>query len=295
MARPPHRPAQLRNAFFKGSDAIRTGLLTPDQLRSSAWRRLFRDVYVDARVPDTHQLRCRAVRLILPVGAVVTGRSAACLDGVPLGETDDPVHLLAPPGTRWARRGCRVVRTAWLPTGHLRAGDPPTTIPQRTAWEIASEPDLVEAVAALDVLFRAARPVPAAMDQWVAAYPHSDAARAIALADPLAESPQESRARVRLVLAGFPPPVPQYSIYAGGRFVARVDLAWPTARVAVEYDGAWHGEAAQIPRDRARSNRLVDAGWEVLYLTGVQLREPELFTVFCAQLRSALARGGCLG
>jgi hypothetical protein len=72
--------------------------------------------------------------------------------------------------------------------------------------------------------------------------------RVAALADPRAESPPESLVRVLLTLGGLPRPVPQYVILdQGGRFVARVDLAWPEVRLAGEYDGAyrpaeWNGE-----------------------------------------------------
>lgn len=54
------------------------------------------------------------------------------------------------------------------------------------------------------------------------------ARKVVLLADPRAESPRESLLRVRLVLAGLPPPVPQHVVHDGdGRFDARLDLAWP--------------------------------------------------------------------
>ncbi|GAA0245298.1 hypothetical protein [Cryptosporangium japonicum] len=288
MPRSPYRPARLRRAFFRGSDAVRAGLLTPDQLRGQAWRKLYRDVYVDAAVPVSYALRCRAARLILPGGGALTGVSAACLDGVPIGEPDDLVHVIAPSGTRWERRGCRLTRTPYLPADHLVPGELPRTIRLRTAWEIASARNVLEAVAALNVVFRHQRPSRRAMDPWVAADPESPAARAIDLADPLAESPQESRSRVLLVSAGFPRPTSQYELHRAGRFVARFDLAWPEARVAVEYEGEVHAE--RIGRDRMRLNRIHDAGWEVFFLTKEQLREPARFRIFCDQLRRALAR-----
>jgi hypothetical protein len=288
MTRHHIRPTALHGRPFLGSAAIRRGLLTRSQLRGPTWRRLGHDVYVDAALPDSHLVRCQAVGLFLPAGAAIAGRSAACLDGLPLGEPEDPVHILAPPRARFRRSGCRFVRTGWLPEGHVRPGDPPVTVSTRTAWEIASEPDVVEAVAALDVLFRERRPRKGAMDSWVARFPDSQAAGTIALADARAESPQESRIRVRIALAGFPPPTLQYRILANGRFVARVDLAWPKASVAVEYDGVWHAEAQQLRRDRARLNKLVAAGWTVFHLTSVTLKDPACFAAFCAQLRSAL-------
>ena len=60
-----------------------------------------------------------------------------------------------------------------------------------------------------------------------------------------------------------------------GRFVARVDFAWPEHKVAVEYDGLWHAEAGQFARDRQRLNRLQAAGWRVVFVTAADLRHPE--------------------
>jgi very-short-patch-repair endonuclease len=101
----------------------------------------------------------------------------------------------------------------------------------------------------------------------------------------------ESRTRVRLVLAGFPRPVPQYDVWLGGTFAGRVDLAWPDAKVALEYDGVHHAEYGQFTRDRARLNRLVEAGWTVLHMTAPDLREPLLWDAVLAHLRAALAGG----
>jgi very-short-patch-repair endonuclease len=112
--------------------------------------------------------------------------------------------------------------------------------------------------------------------------------RAVALADPAAESPQESRLRVRLVRAGLPTPVSQHVIEHDGAFVARVDLAWPYARVAVEYDGLWHAAEEQIHADRRRLNRLANAGWTVLHVTSRRLRDD--FPGIVAEITAALDR-----
>ena len=113
------------------------------------------------------------------------------------------------------------------------------------------------------------------------------ARRAAALADGLAGSPQETRLRLVLHRSGLPLPVAQYEVRCGGRFVARVDFAWPGRRLALEYDGAWHGEARQFARDRQRLNRLTAAGWRVVFGTKDDLRRPELLL---ADLGRALAR-----
>lgn len=264
-------------------------MLTPDQLHGRAWRKLFHDIYVDAEVPDSHLLRCRAAALVLPAGVALTGRSAACFDGLPLGDRDTPVEVIQPPGGHFRSRGF-AARRAFLPESHVLRGEPSLTIPLRTAWEIAGGRDLVEAVVGLDVLLSRRYVRAASLASWAAAKPRSNAARAIGLADGRAESPQESRARVRLILAGFPAPVPQYEVRHDGAFVARLDLAWPAARVGCEYDGEWHGDRWQFRKDRFRLNKLVDAGWVVLHLTSADLSDPQRFNRFTAQLQALLAR-----
>jgi very-short-patch-repair endonuclease len=107
------------------------------------------------------------------------------------------------------------------------------------------------------------------------------------LADGRAESPQESRLRVRLCLAGLTVPEVQYPIFGRDGFVARVDLAWPQLKIAIEYDGLIHvGSARQMHRDRRRLNRLAAEGWIVLHVTAERLRDD--FPGFVAEVRATL-------
>jgi hypothetical protein len=87
-----------------------------------------------------------------------------------------------------------------------------------------------------------------------------------ALADGRAESPPETRLRLLVLRAGLPPPVAQFEVRHRGRFVARVDCAYPEHRLAIEYDGLYHAGADQFVRDRRRLNDLrwtcgAPAGW----------------------------------
>ncbi|MDB5733278.1 MAG: hypothetical protein JWQ03_3173, partial [Variovorax sp.] len=117
--------------------------------------------------------------------------------------------------------------------------------------------------------------------------PGSRRARAAcALADGLAESPQETRLRLLLGRSGLPMPIAQCRVLHEGRFVARVDFGWRDRRLALEYDGLWHGEPGQFARDRERLNRLREAGWRVAFVTAADLRRPEL--LLC-RLAAALA------
>src|SRR6185369_10149162 len=77
MGPAPFRPHALRGRVFRGREAIDAGLLSPEQLRSRAWRRLFHGVYADSRLTITHATRCAAAtEFVLPAGSVLaaTGR-----------------------------------------------------------------------------------------------------------------------------------------------------------------------------------------------------------------------------
>ncbi|MGC1213548.1 MAG: DUF559 domain-containing protein [Micromonospora sp.] len=96
------------------------------------------------------------------------------------------------------------------------------------------------------------------------------------MAEPLSESPMETRLRLLLLDAGLGPLTAHHDVLdARGRFVGRVDLAWPALRVAVEYDGDHHRERAHFRQDVARLNALRAAGWLVLRFTADDvLRHP---------------------
>lgn len=271
-------PDDLRHTPFRGSDAVRDGALTAAQLRRYCWRRLFPDVYVHRDVPVTHELRAMAAgRLLLP-DDVVTGVSAAALWEIPLASADDDVEVTRWPGGHPVRvPGLRVRRADMEARTVVRHRGVHLTTPEATAVRLASALPLVEAVAAVDQLV-----VLAGADleevRWLAGTalgPGSRRARrAVALADGLAESPQESRLRLLIGDSGLPAPVAQFRVLDGGRVVARVDFGWPEQQVALEYDGLWHAEPGQFARDRQRLNRLTAAGWRVLFVTAADLHQP---------------------
>jgi very-short-patch-repair endonuclease len=72
---------------------------------------------------------------------------------------------------------------------------------------------------------------------------------------------------VHIHQAGLTRPTPQYRVMADGEFVARVDLAWPRLKFAVEYDGQWHVDPRQLADDRTRLRALQSVGWVVFHVT----------------------------
>ena len=95
-----------------------------------------------------------------------------------------------------------------------------------------------------------------------------------ALADGLAGSPQETRLRLLIHRSDLPAAGRQYRVRIDGRSVGRVDFAWPEHKLALGYEGVWHGERQQVARDRRRLNGLTRAGWRVIFVTAADLHDP---------------------
>jgi hypothetical protein len=85
---------------------------------------------------------------------------------------------------------------------------------------------------------------------------------------------------------GFPEPATQYEIRRAGRFVARVDAAYPQWHIAIEYDSYKHHTGRKaIDRDNCRRNKIVASGWLPVTATAEDLRAGG--PVLCAAIRGA--------
>ena len=85
-----------------------------------------------------------------------------------------------------------------------------------------------------------------------------------------------------------PAPQTQVEVFDDyGHTVARLDMAWPEYRVAVEYDGAQHWtDARQRRRDIERLADLEALGWIVIRVSSDMLRTP---AVIVQRVRAALS------
>jgi hypothetical protein len=269
---------QALHGVFLGSHAVAEGLVTRRQLQSGLYRRLMHNVYADPSLSADHQLHARGAALLMPPEAAVGGRSAAAWFGAPFAAAADPVLVLVPPPTAWrGPRGVRLHRTEFSDEDVVLIDDVRLMTPLRTAWDVATLETVPTAVGLLDGMARAGqldvaafvRLVERRRGRWGAAR----AATVAPLVDGRSESPPESWVRVACIRAGLPIPAPQYVVLAGGEFLGRVDLAWPEARLIVEYEGAYHFEDGQIRRDDERYRRLAAAGWQVIRLSAADLRD----------------------
>ena len=266
--------------------------LTARQLASPKWRQIVRGVWVAADTPDTLQLRVAAVALVLPARAVVCGPTAAWLRGAPLLRADDlDVHVLCPSGSRIrSRTGLVVVQGSLTPKEIVAWGNVRVTSELRTAYDCLHRLSRVEAVVMVDALTHLSRPSPEDLTSYVESRAGVRGVRLVrerlAEVEPLTESPMETRARLVLVDGGLPRPVAQYVVRDDdGCHVARLDFAYPEAKVAVEYDGSLHW--AQRRDDDRRRDRLRALGWTVIVVSASDVfREPD---VLVAQVAAALS------
>lgn len=267
--------ADLR-APFLGSEAIRAGLVTRDTLRGPRFKKLGVDVFTAADLPANFANRSRGVALRLNGSGVLSGYSAAELLGSGCVPGHPSVEVTVPGGDFRERPGLTVHRDLLAEDEVTTVDGVAATTPLRTAWDLARWLPTVEAVVAVDALARVGGFDPRALRRIQQRYPRARWRRRVPgvvdLSDPRAESPMETRSRLVLVLRGLPCPELQFAVYdADGVFVARLDMAYPRLRLAVEYDGRGHLKQWQQEVDAHRANRLDECDWSVLRFTSTDV------------------------
>ncbi|BCJ71893.1 hypothetical protein CS0771_14370 [Catellatospora sp. IY07-71] len=259
-------------------------------VRSRLWMTVTRGVYlVDADLRGTVlPLRAlvRAGRLACGPEAVVVLHSAALLHGIDGLRQDERAIHLSLPGDRAIPK--RLGDGRLMP--HQLVIDPAdiveidgmrVTSALRTVADLLLVTDRYAAVSVLDsALHRLAfteHELPG-LYRLLAGRRGAIAARKwIDQADGRAESPLETRARLRCADAGLAPDELQAVIRAAdGTVLARADMLWHRARVIGEADGAEvHDRPEAVFRDRHRQNALANAGYTVLRFTWSDTLTPD--------------------
>lgn len=265
---------------------------------SGRWRPVDRAVFVLAGAPRSWEQRILAACLSAGPEAVVSHRSAAALWGLD-GCRPGPVELTVPNGRRYRRPGVRTHEST-----DLELARPVTRSAIRVTGAARTLLDLGAVVsparteqAINDALRRRLTRWPILLETLVLhARRGRDGVgtlRAI-LAERYGEDVPDSffNQVVRRLLedAGLPSPKVEHEVCdERGNVMARIDLAYPAERVAVELDGlADHATDLGVQRDRPRQNRLELTGWLVLRYTWRTLtHEPARI---CAEVAEALAQ-----
>lgn len=295
----PHYAASITGPF-RGNEAISERLLTKKQLRSPLFTQLFHNVYLPSAIPISHELRCRGAACIAPPSATITGVSAAAVYGFDFAGVHDPVELIVDEEAKFtAKRGMHIRRCTLGPAEGTPWYGVQLATPWRTTVDILCNTklrrSLPQVVSILDALLRARFVDPAQLRRLLRR--RSDrgiqrARTALDHADPRAESLPESELRVWLALGGLRPE-PQVEVFDNdGAFLGRLDLGFREARLAVEYDGAWHNDPDQRHHDQRRRDRLRAHGWEFVIVTKDWFRSDPRDVV--ETIRRALCRRSAL-
>jgi len=181
-------------------------------LRDGAVRRVLHSVYVDAAVPDSRDLRCGCLQLVMPSYGVLFGTTAAWVLGVDAFQPEERFVLtpqcVVPHGAGRTRvSGVRTVE-GYIPPGDIMTlGELRLTVPERTTVDMLRRLRRPFALSAADAMAHAEM---VALDELqhridrLKGYPGIVQARQLVRwIEPLAESPGESCQRLRLLDAGF--------------------------------------------------------------------------------------------
>jgi very-short-patch-repair endonuclease len=281
---------------FRGAESLAAGELTRAQLYGPRFQRVYPDVYVPSGSDlDLATLSRAAYLLVRDRAGVLAGYSAAVLLGADCAPANAPAEVMVATNSR-AHPRLRIHRGR-ADGADVRIVDGiRMTSALRTAWDLARRLTVEDAVVAVDALARIGRFPPADLLARRAEQPGARGVRrlaeVIALADPGAESPPESRLRVMLCQAGLPVPKVQYPVEdEHGFVVARVDLAYPDVKLAIEYDGSTHFDRGRTLRDRERDLELGDLGWETMRFGSLDLEtRPQTVRRVVRRLESRTAR-----
>jgi hypothetical protein len=273
---------------FRTEDAAGLGV-TRGRLAGPHYRSVFRGVHVAAAVPDSVELRADAALLLAAPGALLCGRTAALLRGLPI-DDDGAVHLGVPPGVSRPLRRQGLCPHRDVPTTGAAVRDGRRLVGVPEMWlgfakEAAAGPEgLIEVVALGDALLKRES---CSVDELTAHIAASRwrpgvalARRALPLLRARVDSPMETRTRLVLIFAGLPCPVTGLDLYDDwGEWIGRPDLAYPELRLAFQYEGDDHRtNRRRWQKDIRRDEVLQEHGWYVMRVVADDvLRFPEVF------------------
>ena len=247
------------------------------RVRCGRWVRVYDEVFLVGGAPFTWKARLAAACFAGGPEAFASHRAAASQYRLPGGH-DTHVEITCRRWRRAKESGLVVHETKAFDTGDIRLVDRiPTASPElalvqlgavcsrhtvEEAYDAARRKDLVSEASVRHLLRRIGQRgrngvgvLRSILDDraGIAAVP---------------ESVMETRVLRCLRRLGLPDPVPQFEVRHQGTFVARVDFAYPDARVAIEYQSYEHhtGHIAGV-RDTARRRALKRIDWDVVDVT----------------------------
>jgi uncharacterized protein DUF559 len=268
-------------------------------LRRGDIRTVVRGVFVASALPDTIELRARAVAKVVRPHHVVTDRTAAWLHGIDV-HTYAELDVL-PPIETCALRGHEPTQITGVDgrTRDLSVGDVMkihgvlVTTPLRTALDLGCCLRRREAYAALNAIARSFGLTRSDLERELLRFRRRRGVvqlrELVPLVDPRIESERESWVFLAINDAGLPLPEPQHWIHIDDVPTYRLDFAYPRLRIVVEYDGIDAHDRTEEQRDAdgLRRGWLRDHGWTVIVVRRGDFKRAAL-DQWLAELRNAL-------
>ena len=282
---------------FSRAEARAAGLTT-EMLLSRRFHKIFWDTYVARDVLITPLLRASALIRLVPSGSYVSHHTAAELWGA-APPADGATHVTLPsPSGRLVRQGVHAHYRKHPAQTTLRKGVLIST-PEQTFLDLAAVGvGLVDLVVVADGLIKAGHASPQRLREASAQWNGRGcrlAHKTASLAREGVDSPQETRLRLLLVLAGLPEPRVNLIIRGrDGSWRRRYDLAYEHVRLLVEYDGRQHAEdTSQWTSDISRREELDQIRWRLVIVTSEGIYREPLRTL--ERVRDALLDCGAVG
>ncbi|MEU4816663.1 MULTISPECIES: type IV toxin-antitoxin system AbiEi family antitoxin domain-containing protein [Micromonospora] len=286
------RLAATQGGFVTAGQALRLGLGREQiryLVRSGRWTRVSRGCYLPSPAVLTHvalrRAMIRATVASLGRGAVAVLGTAAELHGIAGLPPMAAIHVSVPPDRphvqRRAEPGLTVHQLTLAEADVCRAGGVPVTTPARTVADVLLRARRYPAVCVLDSALNqrilAENDLSLVLTHLTGRRGAAAARGYLAEADGRAQSPLETRARLRCVDGGVPPDVLQLPVRDEDGYLLGVgDLAWRGARLIAEADGRGpHLTPQAVYADRFWQNRLVNAGWRILRFTWSDTLRPD--------------------
>ena len=270
--------------------------LTPEmiktRLRNGFLVRVLPGVYRVAAVPQTWRQTVLAAVLWGGDSAVASHGTAAKLWGLPV--TPSQIEITLPTSRSPVRNDIRIHK------GRIASREAIDGIPvasaSRTLLDLANRVDAGTLETLVDHALSRKLVTPASLEWELrlsggpGRYGTKCLRAAIAhLNEGHCESPLENKVLRTLLKAGLPSPIRQHEICDAEGFVARVDFAYPSAKLAIEVDGyRYHSGPKSFHQDRRRDARLSALEWLVIRVSDRSLSEKAFIEAVEKRLRSRL-------
>lgn len=232
------------------------------------------DPYVSREYLEDRYSRAQRAFQSAPRGAYISHHTAGALRGL-WAPPSAPIHVSVLPGQRRLNTTGVLLHRGNLEAHRSRFGAITVSDPPQILVELARSHLLFDLLPLADSILAKGQYSITQLRSYRAEHapPLHRLDDAIRLARAGSESPEESRCRLLLRLAGLPEPQLQKEVTDPETGITyALDMAYEDLLIAMEYDGEHHEDPNQKAYDEHRRKRLADIGWHFHIATKRDIR-----------------------